>query len=308
MGRGGGGGGGEGHHRVPPRQRPARAAVPGPIAPDRHGEHDRAGRLAARGLRRDRHGPPAGAHAVQGHANAPEHSKALQDHGAQFNGTTWVDRTNYFETLPATDENLEFGIRLEADRLVNSLSSARDLDSEMTVVRNEFERERECADRRALEAHRGGGVRVAQLRQIDHRQPQRHRARADRHTCRRSTRSITSPTTSCWSSPGSSRPRRWLSVSFRSLSVIPRPERQLDTTYTEEPPQDGERLVTLRRVGEVGAVGVAYHSRRAARGRRRRCRCSPTSSARAVRSLYKAGRDKEAAHVFVSARGQHDPG
>ena len=32
--------------------------------------------------------------------------KALQDRGADFNGTTWVDRTNYFETLPASDENL----------------------------------------------------------------------------------------------------------------------------------------------------------------------------------------------------------
>src|SRR6266536_3677044 len=33
--------------------------------------------------------------------------KALRDHGAQFNGTTSYDRTNYFETLNATDENLE---------------------------------------------------------------------------------------------------------------------------------------------------------------------------------------------------------
>src|SRR5262245_28937080 len=46
--------------------------------------------------------------------------KALRDHGADFNGTTWVDRTNYFETMPASDENLEFGLQLEADRLVNS--------------------------------------------------------------------------------------------------------------------------------------------------------------------------------------------
>src|SRR6266849_10230182 len=46
--------------------------------------------------------------------------KALKDHGASFNGTTNYDRTNYFETMPATDENLQFGILLEADRLVNS--------------------------------------------------------------------------------------------------------------------------------------------------------------------------------------------
>src|SRR3954454_21479010 len=66
--------------------------------------------------------------------------KALRDHGAQFNGTTNTDRTNYFETMPASDENLEFGIQLEADRLVHSFVKREDLVSEMNVVRNEFER------------------------------------------------------------------------------------------------------------------------------------------------------------------------
>ena len=51
-----------------------------------------------------------------------------------------MDRTNYYETLPASSENLEFAIRLEADRLVNSNVLGKDLASEMTVVRNEFER------------------------------------------------------------------------------------------------------------------------------------------------------------------------
>ena len=45
--------------------------------------------------------------------------------------------------MPATDENLEFGIKLEADRLVNSFVKREDLVSEMTVVRNEFETRRE---------------------------------------------------------------------------------------------------------------------------------------------------------------------
>src|SRR5262249_25475213 len=70
----------------------------------------------------------------------PDVPKALRDHGASFNGTTNVDRTNYFATMPATDANLEFGIRLEADRLVHSYVKREDLASEMTVVRNEFER------------------------------------------------------------------------------------------------------------------------------------------------------------------------
>ena len=46
--------------------------------------------------------------------------KELTDHGADFNGSTSWDRTNYFETMTATDENLKYGIELEADRMVNS--------------------------------------------------------------------------------------------------------------------------------------------------------------------------------------------
>src|SRR5262245_32181614 len=63
------------------------------------------------------------------HPNVP---KGLQDHGAQFNGSTSSDRVNYFETLAVTDENLEFALDLEADRLVNSSIRREDLDSEMT--------------------------------------------------------------------------------------------------------------------------------------------------------------------------------
>src|SRR5262249_54713832 len=65
--------------------------------------------------------------------------KELRDRGADFNGTTWVDRTNYYESVEGSDANLEWAIRMEADRLVNSLIKREDLASEMTVVRNEFE-------------------------------------------------------------------------------------------------------------------------------------------------------------------------
>jgi zinc protease len=76
----------------------------------------------------------------KGTPSHPQVPKALRDHGASFNGTTNNDRTNYFETMPASDENLEFGIALESDRLVHSFVKGEDLRSEMTVVRNEFER------------------------------------------------------------------------------------------------------------------------------------------------------------------------
>src|SRR5437899_4096540 len=70
------------------------------------------------------------------HTNVP---KELQDHGSRPNGTTWFDRTNYFETFQASDANLEWALDLEADRMVNSFVAKKDLDSEMTVVRNEYE-------------------------------------------------------------------------------------------------------------------------------------------------------------------------
>ncbi|MFN9851276.1 MAG: M16 family metallopeptidase, partial [Planctomycetota bacterium] len=66
----------------------------------------------------------------------PDIPKQLKDRGAEYNGTTWLDRTNYFETLPASDENLEFAIRLEADRFVNSKIRNEDLQSEFSVVRS----------------------------------------------------------------------------------------------------------------------------------------------------------------------------
>ena len=87
------------------------------------------------------------------HPNIP---KVLKDHGADFNGTTWLDRTNYYETLPASNANLEFAIKLEADRMVNSYVKGEDLISEMTVVRNEFERgensPRSILDQRVMSA------------------------------------------------------------------------------------------------------------------------------------------------------------
>lgn len=64
----------------------------------------------------------------------------LSSHGARPNGTTWTDRTNYFETFAANEKNINWALSMESDRMVNSFIAKKDLDSEMTVVRNEFER------------------------------------------------------------------------------------------------------------------------------------------------------------------------
>ena len=139
------------------------------------------------GRRHEGYGETGMAHLLEhmvfkGTPNHPHVPKALRDHGASFNGTTNSDRTNYFETMPATDENLEFGIDLECDRLVNSFVKREDLISEMTVVRNEFERGENNPGSILKRADSRRGLRMAQLRQIDHRQPLRHRTRADRES------------------------------------------------------------------------------------------------------------------------------
>src|SRR5882724_9014557 len=72
--------------------------------------------------------------------NGREIKKEIVDHGAQWNGTTSYDRTNYYETFPASEPNLKWALGLEADRMVNVKMDKALLDVEMTVVRNEFER------------------------------------------------------------------------------------------------------------------------------------------------------------------------
>ena len=64
---------------------------------------------------------------------------ALGKRGMDFNGTTYTDRTNYFETFPASESNLRWVLQMEADRMVNSFIARADLDKEFSVVRNEME-------------------------------------------------------------------------------------------------------------------------------------------------------------------------
>src|SRR5215471_16914027 len=64
--------------------------------------------------------------------------KELTDRGAQWNGTTSDDRTNYFEIVTASDDNLRWAIGLEAERMTGMRMEQQLLDTEMTVVRNEF--------------------------------------------------------------------------------------------------------------------------------------------------------------------------
>src|SRR5208283_4915884 len=72
--------------------------------------------------------------------NGRQVKKELVDHGASWNGSTNSDTTDFFETFNASDENLQWALGLETDRMVNIKFTKQTLATEMTVVRNEFER------------------------------------------------------------------------------------------------------------------------------------------------------------------------
>ncbi|MFM7863210.1 MAG: M16 family metallopeptidase, partial [Planctomycetaceae bacterium] len=184
--------------------------------------------------------------------------KALRDHGASFNGTTNQDRTNYFETLPATEENLEFAIHLECDRLVNSFIDREDLLKEFTVVRNEFERGENSPEgvlfqrvmAAAYEWHNYGQTTIGNRSDIE---------RVPIENLQAFYRRYYQPDNVVLIVTGRFEEPKALEIVGKYLGSIPRPERRLDATYTEEPAQDGEREVILRRVGGVGSVIAAYH-------------------------------------------------
>ncbi len=71
------------------------------------------------------------------HVAKAEHVALVQAAGGTMNGSTWLDRTNYFETLPA--HQFELGLWLEADRMATLLDalSQENLDNQREVVKNE---------------------------------------------------------------------------------------------------------------------------------------------------------------------------
>ena len=189
------------------------------------------------------------------HTNVP---KALQEHGASFNGSTSVDRVNYYETMAASDENLEFALRLEADRMMNSFIRKSDLDSEMTVVRNEFERGENSPDRilgqriesAAFDWHNYGKSTIGNRSDIE---------RVPIENLQAFYKKYYQPDNVVVIVAGKFEEAKALELATKYFGSIPRPTRKLDKAWTEEPAQDGERSVTLRRVGDLASVGVAYH-------------------------------------------------
>ena len=182
----------------------------------------------------------------------------LVAHGASWNGTTSVDRTNYFETFTASDDNLRWALSLETDRMVNVRLTKELLDTEMTVVRNEFERgENDPASvlRQRVAAtaylwHNYGKSPIGSKDDIE---------RVPVESLAEFYRKFYQPDNAVLVITGKIDETNTLQMVADSMGKLPRPTRVLDQTYTVEPPQDGERFVTLRRVGQGPTLMLAYH-------------------------------------------------
>jgi zinc protease len=190
--------------------------------------------------------------------NVKDIKKALTERGADANGTTWYDRTNYFETLAASDENLKWALALEADRLVNTVITKEKLAPEMTVVRNEFEMGENSPQSvlfdRVMSAaftwHNYGNTTIGARSDIEQVPQERLQAFYSR---------FYQPDNALLVVAGRFDEAKALGWIADAFGRIPKPKRVLPATYTVEPTQDGERAVTVRRVGGTPVLALGYH-------------------------------------------------
>lgn len=185
--------------------------------------------------------------------------KAIADKGAWANGTTWYDRTNYYEILSASDENLRWAIDMEADRMVNSKILPEELQKEFSVVRNEFEIGENNPDRVLIDRtvstmylwHNYGNSTIGSKEDIE---------RVKAENLKVFYKKFYQPDNAVLVIAGKFDEKKALDYIQQYFGPIPRPTRTLSNTYTVEPVQDGEREVSLRRNGDVQYLALGYHT------------------------------------------------
>lgn len=178
--------------------------------------------------------------------------------GVRFNGTTTVDRTNYFASFNASADTLAFLLDLEADRMVNSRVAKADLDTEMTVVRNEFERGENqpfavLAQRVSAAAfawHPYGHATIGPKSDIENVPIEKLQAFYKRYY---------RPDNATLLIAGNFDKPATLALIARHFGATPKPAAPIPEPYTVEPAQDGERTVVVRRVGGQPLLMASYH-------------------------------------------------
>ena len=189
------------------------------------------------------------------HPNIPQE---LTSHGASPNGTTWYDRTNYFETFAATDENLDWALDLESDRMINSYIARKDLESEFSVVRNEMESGENSpvnvllnkVTATAYQWHNYGKTTIGARSDVENVKIENLQAFY---------RKFYQPDNATLIVAGKIDEAKTLDLVNKKFGGIPKPTRVIEPLWTTEPTQDGERQVTVRRVGDTQYVVAGYH-------------------------------------------------
>ena len=183
----------------------------------------------------------------------------LTERGARANGTTWYDRTNYYETFNATDDNLEWALDLESDRMMNSYISKEDLDSEFSVVRNEFESGENSPSRtlsqKVIRAaymwHNYGNSTIGNRSDIE---------RVPIANLKAFYKKYYRPDNAVLMITGKFDNKRTLELVDKYFGPLNNPSTILNEVPTVEPAQDGEKRVELNRVGDLQLLMALYHS------------------------------------------------
>jgi zinc protease len=188
----------------------------------------------------------------------PDIPGEMRQRGVNKNATTSLDRTNYFASFPANDQTLDWLLGLEADRMVNSRIARADLDSEMPVVRNEMEagennpaallmkRLRSAA----FDWHNYANMPIGARSDVESVSTERLQAFYRRHY---------RPDNALLIVAGRIEPDKVLPRIAVHFGPLRKPVQALSVLHTVEPPQDGERVVNVRRPGEVAFLAAAYH-------------------------------------------------
>jgi zinc protease len=179
----------------------------------------------------------------------------LETKGALVNATTWLDRTNYFEVVPK--EHLPVAIRLEADRMRTARIDETDRQSEMTVVRNEFERgendPREALDKQiwatAYGAHPYHHPTIGWRSDIEGVSIERLKLFYDEFYW---------PNNATVTIVGDFNEVDVLGLIAKEFGRHTRSPQPIPEVHTVEPPQEGERRVVVERAQEVQLVGIAH--------------------------------------------------
>ena len=214
------------------------------------------------GSRHENYGETGMAHLLEhlifkGSKKHPSPEKEFSRRGFRNNGTTWFDRTNYFSTFQASDDNLRWALDWKADAMVNSFIAKQDLDSEMTVVRNEYEMgenqpfqvmfKRMFAT--AYHWHNYGNSSIGNRSDIENVRIENLQAFY---------RLYYQPDNAVLTVAGKFDVDKTLPLIAGTFGSIARPKRELPPLWTVEPTQDGERSYVVRRKGDVQVVMVGY--------------------------------------------------